>query len=275
MSVDKYLTITPYSSPYRCNANNPIVYKDIDGNREYITIIITDEKTGEVNKTRIKVSNNVMTDGKKHQINPINPASLFYTYEVKYYDFETVYNYVKTKDGKIIQSGDPLKNQLITDFDMDAIEDVRETEYGEYYNLPSIGSNDIQTDETDFLLDILGNGGFAKGGIMFYSGSGGASKTKWKTKEDADVEATDISDVLAAFSALKGSTLPNSKELLGVSEAFSTLKDLYESNENFKTGVYQCDVCLERTNDTSASRFAGHSGNFIDTRPKPKNPFKN
>ncbi|MCK6612158.1 MAG: RHS repeat-associated core domain-containing protein, partial [Bacteroidia bacterium] len=253
MSVDPQTSTQPYVSPFRAFANNPIVYADPDGEREYITILIK-EKDGSTTMMKVLVSKKVMTDGVKHQIDGLNPASLFYDNEVRYYDFETVVNYNRKEDGTLefVSQSSP---QLIKDNNNDEIEDVQLREYGDYFDLPKEGSNITKYD----YLDLEGEGGYMGSGIMFYSGTGGVSPTKWKVKEDGDVVATDIENVLIAFGALKGPSTPKIKELLGTADFISTINGMEEARrniqkENVKSYQFKCMVCGTLTNDTSATQ---------------------
>jgi RHS repeat-associated protein len=254
LAIDPKFTECQYVSPYKSQGNNPLIFADPDGKREYITTIIK-EADGSNTIFRVLVSKKVMTDGVKHQIDGMNPASLFFDYEVRYYDFETTINFVRKSDGSLEQIGTPSKPQLIKDSNADKVDDVRTKKYGSFFELPHTGSNDIIVD----FWDKEGKGGYQNGGIMFYTSSGGAMATKWKTKEDADVQLSDIEDVLTAFSGLRGSNVPKIKEILGTAEFASVIKDLKESYNNYeregKKGIsFKCEACGKLTNDTIATQ---------------------
>jgi|GEM_PF-1521598 len=86
-SVDAMAGKQPAWSPYKMAKDNPMIYKDPDGNTEYITIIIDNKQTGEYVKLRVVVSDDV-----KLRMN-IQTAVPYY------HDIETTYVITIDKDG--------------------------------------------------------------------------------------------------------------------------------------------------------------------------------
>jgi RHS repeat-associated protein len=223
----------PFASPYKSMGNNPLIFSDPDGKKEFITTIIRDEKTGKQTMCRVEGANNIMTDGVIHPTSNENVNSLIYDNEVRYYDFETVVTFTKGIDGKLTPVGGP-QTSIIKD-------NVRDTE----------GFNDIEDKDKKGTVkrdwnDFEGPGGYQKGGFHFYSKFGaGASPTKWKATAESDVTEMEVGDALMAFTALKGLSLPSINGVLGTSEYIGVLKDLKElktSIDNTSPKTY-CPNC--------------------------------
>ncbi len=98
-SVDPKSRMQAGWSTYKAFLDNPILYVDPDGETEYITIITTNEKSGETT-IEVKKSDLVMTDGKKH----MRGGSAAWHYENDYYDFSTVILRTVGVDGKVNES---------------------------------------------------------------------------------------------------------------------------------------------------------------------------
>ncbi|OYU94565.1 MAG: hypothetical protein CFE21_14910 [Bacteroidetes bacterium B1(2017)] len=255
LSLDPKLLESPFVSPYKALGNNPIIFSDPDGKKEYVTTIITDESTGEQTKMiRVVVSNKVITDYKKVSNTSWNPFNND-EWEIRYYDFETVVQVLRKADGTLVQVGNPSAPKIVKDPNSDEKDDVRKTATGDWFSTRNKPMFEIEEGT------IEGEGGYQGSGFMFYNLEGGASATKWKTKADADVTAIDIEDAMTAFGGLRGSSVPKIKGLLGTAEFISTLKDLKEAKDSYdKSKVTQCSSCgyfrigkIERRKDDTSN----------------------
>lgn len=96
LSVDPLAKKQPSQSPYKSFLNNPLFWSDPDGNTEYETIIIIDEKNHTTTKISKVVSDKIRSDGVS---NKQIVGTLFTQYD--YYSFSNVTEYTKAADGSI------------------------------------------------------------------------------------------------------------------------------------------------------------------------------
>jgi RHS repeat-associated protein len=89
----------PGWSSYKAMLDNPLFWKDPDGETEYETIIVKDEKSGKTYKVFNSISNKVMTNGAVFQKQIPFVGEFNYQY---YYDYRHVTYYTFTTDGKLI-----------------------------------------------------------------------------------------------------------------------------------------------------------------------------
>ncbi len=119
-SIDPETETTPSISAYAAVNNNPIVYADPDGRKEFVTIKIH-MNSGQTIALKKQVSNRIMTDGVPHmKVSRLSRAMWYY--ENYYYDYEHVYNFTQNQDGgfslsdnvtKVISSGQVRDNEIV------------------------------------------------------------------------------------------------------------------------------------------------------------------
>ena len=99
-SVDPQFKKQPGWSTYKAFLDNPIFFVDPEGETEYGTIKVHNEKTGKT-KTYVYTAPNIMTDGQKHELTTMGKG---YAYENRYYDYETTITYTVHKDGSMTKT---------------------------------------------------------------------------------------------------------------------------------------------------------------------------
>ena len=95
MTLDPQSNKQPDQSPYKAFLNNPLYWTDPNGETEYETIILVDEKTHQTTKLSVIKSDKIRTDGKFAGQNPF--GTKFYNY----YSYSTVTKYTRAADGSI------------------------------------------------------------------------------------------------------------------------------------------------------------------------------
>ena len=87
--VDQEIAETPSLSPFIAFRDNPILYVDPDGRKEFITVVFQ-SNTGPKVVLQRQVSNRIMTDGVQHmKVSKLSSAT--WHYENYYYDYEHVF----------------------------------------------------------------------------------------------------------------------------------------------------------------------------------------
>ncbi|PWH86250.1 RHS repeat-associated core domain-containing protein [Brumimicrobium oceani] len=196
----------PFLSPYQAFKNNPLMYTDPDGNDEYLSYIITNEKTGKT--TRLDVltahSTKIIAFGSSKDVHSNN-----------YYDFRTVKTITQHQDGttSITTNYEILYEDGIKDFDLS-------------YGSSNVKPNGYIKDEADGWTWGVGLSPETQpGGFRLTSDDGGASPTK--TISENDVESRDIGDLLDALGALKNGSL-GSDDADKIKDIVDMVQDLNE-----------------------------------------------
>ena len=244
-SVDPKSGTTPSISVFAALNNNPIVYADPDGRKEFVTIKIQ-MNTGQTIVLRKQVSNRIMTDGIQHmKVSSISNAT--WHYENYYYDYEHVYNFTQNQKGdfslsenvtKIIPSS-PVRNTEIVWFGGDKYGDTKKDPKGlsSYYDLNQAG------------------------GWHLVSENGGVSPTQYiATKESPTM--INVNLLLDAFNGAGGmrGPLPNMKNNPLDKAAFTNIvKDIIQTVvEQTKMEYENEKVMVDFTVDDGSGKY--HQG---------------
>ena len=114
--VDPEIAETPSLSPFTAFRDNPILYVDPDGRKEFITVVFR-YNTGSKVMLQLQISNRIMTDGVQH-MKVSRLSSAVWHYENYYYDYEHVFVItVNSKGGFSVkyQSTDVISNSQVKD----------------------------------------------------------------------------------------------------------------------------------------------------------------
>lgn len=94
-TTDKLAILQPEWSPYKVNKNNPIMYKDPDGNKEIVFIKVYDKQTG-ITDIYTNTASDVIFSRRRTEI-----ESHSYAYYYDWYDKQTIHHYTKDEFGNI------------------------------------------------------------------------------------------------------------------------------------------------------------------------------
>jgi RHS repeat-associated protein len=193
--IDNVADSKPHLSPYQSFRGNPNMFIDTDGNDEYLSFRIKDERTGKMNIIRLPspISDKLQTDG----LIMHTGGQACMTKEVAYYDFRTIIDYTIDKNGEGTMTG---VNTFIL---KESSRKKGNTNY-DYVFLSGPKAGSIK-DPFDYFLFDEGSGGNQYGGIQFNSSIPGASPTKFKSLSGA--RESEIQELLDAVSALGNGSL--------------------------------------------------------------------
>ncbi len=191
--VDPEVTGTPSLSAYTAFRDNPILYVDPDGRKEFITVRVQ-TYSGQTIVLRRQVSNRIMTDGVQHmKVSKLSSAT--WHYENYYYDYEHVYTVTLNQNGELscsysleINNSGPVK-------DADNV---------------WVGGNEFGDTKID-LADVLSSSSLnQQGGWNLVSEKGGASPTQYKATKDSPT-IIDVDLLIAAMGGFgaTGKPLPD------------------------------------------------------------------
>jgi RHS repeat-associated protein len=250
LTPDPKTATQPGWSPYKSFNNNPIIFVDPDGEKEYLKIVMED-KDGNTVVFRKQTSMDIMTDGVKHTVpgwNPFGGPTATWSYENNYYDFERVITMTQNADGTITstESLNILTNGPVRDRD--------------YVWGSGAKYGDSKLDWSEW----WSCGSSQPSGFNLVSADGGASPTNTKATKGG-VVTIDIGPFLTALGGL-GRTpgkLPSIKDALGPAELINNLSELKQSgqkvidewNNKSSNATFECTNpgCNYETNDSIKS----------------------
>jgi RHS repeat-associated protein len=225
--IDELKNQQPNQSTYKAFNNNPILFIDNDGLKEYMTIKFV-TKSGTTLTYRMHISYNIMTDGVKYEATSKISDAVWW-YENRYFDYEHVVTYVENADGTFTQKGNPV-TRIMT-----------ETPYKEADGVYFGGNKkgDIQYDFSEYLTDK------PSGGFNFVSDDGGASPTR--KKGAPNVTTVNITKIIAAFNAMAKTPgkLPNIKtDPMAAAKVIKLVQSIVKkTNELINPPIYKCLDC--------------------------------
>jgi RHS repeat-associated protein len=231
-SIDKFKNQQADQSTYKSFNNNPILFIDKDGLKEYMTIKFV-TRSGTTLTYRMQMSYNIMTDGVKYEVTS-NISDAVWWYENRYFDYEHVVTYVENADGSFTQKGSPV-TRIMT-----------ETPYKEADGVYFGGNKkwDTQVDYSEYFADK------ESGGFNFVTDDGGPSPTKKKGK--SDVTIVNITNIIAAFNAMaktpgkipniKKDPLASAKVIKLVENLVNKTNEIINKNKT-KPIIHECSDC--------------------------------
>jgi RHS repeat-associated protein len=226
LSVDPQFALQPSWSLYKSFNNNPIIFADPDGKKEYLIIIMQD-KDGNTAVFRKQTSMDIMTDGVDHPVpgwNPFGGPTATWSYENNYYDFERVITMTQNADGTITTTENL---NILTDGPL------RDSDYV-WGNGAEKGDSKLDWSEW---WESKKTGGSQPSGFHLVSEYGGIDQTRTKATEGG-VKTIDIGPFLMTLGGL-GRTpgkLPSIKDALSPAEFVNTIKDLTEVGQSLING---------------------------------------
>ena len=178
LTTDPQTRKQPSQSPYNALLNNPLIWTDPNGETEYETIVVKDERTGVSMRIYVTKSAKVMTDGEIHFTNVMEiPYQNYYDYShVTYITVHEDGTVSKTKQTEILTKNG-IKHSDYVGFDRIA---GTEAKYGDTY-LPSKYNYEVA-------------GGF------YMTGDGGEGTKYWSKNADY---VGNIDLLLATFGVFK------------------------------------------------------------------------
>ncbi|WP_186279922.1 RHS repeat-associated core domain-containing protein [Fluviicola chungangensis] len=108
LSIDPQTSKQPSFSPYKAFLNSPIIFKDPDGEDEYLVIIIKNEKTGA--QLRLAVPEPISNKLRAGNIREAGNSTSIYETQ-NYYDYKTVFTITIGADGK---TSEDIKQYTLT-----------------------------------------------------------------------------------------------------------------------------------------------------------------
>jgi RHS repeat-associated protein len=207
LTIDKFVVKKPFVSPYIGFADNPLMFIDPDGNDEYLSIVVIDQRTNKTYTIRKAdaISNKLMAG--PLQVNPDNNFEL-----QSFHDFRTIQTTTIDKNG----------NQTTTTSTF-----ALSKRYTETYLFGSIAgyTKGEIVDPSTFSLNLEGKGGSQNGGFSFYTNDGGASPTKQKSLNK--VGMVDLEVLISTLTGMKGGTNETRNDIIDdVGEAIDKVVDL-------------------------------------------------
>ena len=191
--VDPQVGRTPSLSAFTAFRDNPILYADPDGRKEFITLQVQ-TNSGQTIVLRKQVSNRIMTDGVPHRkVSKLSSAT--WHYENYYYDYEHVYTVTMDQNGEMSCSYSLKINNSGPVRDADNI---------------WFGGNEFGDAKIDW-ADVLSSGSLNQpDGWNLVSVNGGASPTQYKATEGSP-NIIDVDLLIAAMSGFgaTGKPLPD------------------------------------------------------------------
>ncbi|MFZ1611249.1 MAG: RHS repeat-associated core domain-containing protein [Chitinophagales bacterium] len=180
MSVDPQTRLQPEWSPFKAFKDNPIIYKDPNGETEYLVTVITDKSTGS-QTTLIKVLD--QSKVKEIYVREYAKSTHSYTYHYEYYDIIKTVNITINEDNSI------------------EISDLGKTKGNYKYSRHPLFRNVPYVD----VPDIAGEGGVQKDGLYLYKGNNSAiDPTKFVALEDVEMLDITALDALTKLTSVSG-----------------------------------------------------------------------
>jgi len=188
--VDPEVGRTPSLSAFTAFRDNPILYVDPDGRKEFITLQVH-TNSGQTIVLRKQVSNRIMTDGVQHmKVSKLSSAT--WHYENYYYDYEHVYTVTMDQNGELSCSYSLKINNSGPVRDADNV---------------WVGGNEFGDTKID-LVDVLSSHSLNQpGGWNLVSENGGASPTQYKATKGSPT-IIDVDLLIAAMSGFDATGKP-------------------------------------------------------------------
>ena len=188
--VDPEVGRTPSLSAFTAFRDNPILYVDPDGRKEFITLQVH-TNSGQTIVLRKQVSNRIMTDGVQHmKVSKLSSAT--WHYENYYYDYEHVYTVTMDQNGELSCSYSLKINNSGPVRDADNV---------------WVGGNEFGDTKID-LADVLSSHSLNQpGGWNLVSENGGASPTQYKATKGSPT-IIDVDLLIAAMSGFDATGKP-------------------------------------------------------------------
>jgi RHS repeat-associated protein len=204
------------TTPYQGIRNNPILFKDIDGEDEIVTIIIKQKNKPDIYiKGNVAVSNKV----KAGEVYMYHSPTLEKAQD--FYDYRTIITFNLSESGALESQSE--KTYTLTD----------RRRYTNTFFVSAISSyneNEIVDPNAEGLnWKLEGNGGYQNSGWALYTKEGGSSPTKQRGL--TDVEIKDVSLLLDAWSSMKLGSL-GSKKLDQLNDLKKLIKNTYDVVSN-------------------------------------------
>jgi len=253
MTLDPQSNKQPDQSPYKAFLNNPLYWADPNGETEYETIILVDEKTHQTTKLSVIKSDKIATDGKSIGKN------LFGTKFYNYYSYSTVTKYTRAADGSI------------------SVKQYTDILYDHGVQRKNLGYGGK-------IIDPLDDNELAGG---FYMTSGSGEGAQYSSKNADYVGNIDQLISLLGGANAKGFTKANSKisweeglELVGLlseaPEKFDDLVKLYEMASGAKEDVKEENVGVQPINPNGEHQIESNTINWRNPKESRTNTgFRN
>lgn len=243
LSMDPKSKSQPQWSAFKAMNDNPIIFDDPNGEREYLTIVIRDNDGHEIILQK-QVSYRVMS-GKPYE-NYVGGSS---HQNVDYYDFERViYVDINNSTGK-----SSVRSEI------NLLDNYPKRDTDSRLPFQDVRAGQLKTDFHDFVVNAEfgweGEGSSQNSGFHLVSEAGGESPTKVKATEGAG-QSINVDYLMAAVSTVaKSLNLPKITEgsdavVAAVSEALSDDSNSKGRNEG-SFSVKVCNQCHRPVKDTS------------------------
>ncbi|PKP20095.1 MAG: hypothetical protein CVU04_04630, partial [Bacteroidetes bacterium HGW-Bacteroidetes-20] len=227
-SIDKLKNQQADQSTYKAYYNNPILFIDKDGLKEYMTVVVYTNQ-GTKLTYRMQISMNIMTDGVPYTV-VSKISSACWWYENRFFDYEHVITYVEDANGVLTQKGKIYTNIMTNTKFRDS----------DYIWAGGDKRGKIKLDYNEYLSNAT------NGGINFVTDNGGPSPTT-KMGSD-DTKTINITVLLTALSSLGGTPgkLPDLRNNpLDYAALAQKIKDIVETGNDKKKPkiIYFCINC--------------------------------
>jgi RHS repeat-associated protein len=237
LSVDAMSFKKPSVSPYIGFADNPLLWVDPDGNDEYLSIVIIDERT---NTTRTIRNHKAISENVR--AGRVNEDHVSGKESQSYYDFRRIVTITIDKAGK-----HSMTTTYYTLYDRERFSRIFLFETISAYDKDEI------IDPNATAWDLTGNGEKQKSGWSLTTKTGGASPTKTKSRTGA--EEKDIEDLMTYFgkanrgASYKGEIQDIVDNLIDMSEEKQAIDDSSPSPQHNSNVVQDTVIISKPTRD--------------------------